>query len=137
MSKNTSGAIQHQVSHVSSAAKSIQAKHQQQARELFDSFNKGDPQAVALFLSKIPEANKVDFRPSLLQARMLVAGDGLIVKRLSLEKLKKEANERLKELKLNLPDALERRDRYNNKQVAELKLADAQFIIARENGLPS
>jgi hypothetical protein len=137
MSQNISGANQHPVSPVSDITKSLQEKHQKQASQLLDDYNKGKPRAIEQFHRSLPESIKPDFRPSMLQARMLVASNGLIVKRLSLEKLKKEAKDLLKELKLHLPDAVSRLETHFGKPIKELKLADAQFIIARENGLQS
>ena len=68
---------------------------------------------------------------------MLVASDNTIPRKLSLEKLKKESKELLKQLKTAEPEALERLEPRLHTKTATLKLADAQYIIALENGLPS
>ena len=128
---------QRQLSAVSTSAKSLQRKHQQQAQQLVDAYNNGDPHAIEKFHSRISEATFPDYKPSLLQARMLVASDNMIPRKLSLEKLKKEAKELLKQLKAAEPESLDRLEKYHHVNIALVKLADAQLIIARENGLSS
>ena len=137
MSKSLSGANQRQLSPLTESIQSTQNKHQQQARQLLDDYNNGDSVAVEKFRLRVPEANHPGFQPTLLQARMLVASDGLIVRRLSLEKLKKEAKDLIKQIKAKLPEAIERLHQHSNKSVNVIQLADAQRIIARENGLAS
>ncbi len=121
----------------SDSVESVRLKHQQQAQQLLDAYNKGDPHAVEKFHRRVPDAASPDYKPSLLHARLLVASDNTIPRRLSLEKLKKESKDLLKQLKAAAPEALERLDPRLHTKAATLKLADAQYIIARENGLPS
>ncbi len=121
----------------SDSVESVRSKHQQQAQRLLDAFNNGDPHAVEKFHSRVADASSPNYKPSLLHARLLVASDNTIPRRLSLEKLKKESKDLLKQLKTGAPEALERLEPRLHKKAATLKLADAQYIIARENGLPS
>ena len=121
----------------SNSVESIRSKHQQQAQQLLDAYNNGDLHAVEKFHSRVADATLPDYKPSLLHARLLVASDKTIPRKLSLEKLKKESKELLKQLKTAVPEALERLDPRFHTKAATLKLADAQYIIARENGLPS
>ena len=138
MSKhNSSSPDAQRVYQLPDAVKALQAKNQQQAEQLLAAYRNGDPQAIAEFQNHHPGAKKPDFNPSLIGARLLVSSSAVIVKRLSLEKLKKEAKDLLKQIKLSVPEALERLKQHHRKQAGEIKLADAQFIIACENGLPS
>ncbi|MDH5693205.1 MAG: DUF1835 domain-containing protein, partial [Gammaproteobacteria bacterium] len=93
--------------------------------------------AIAEFKNRHPLAKDPNYKPSLLHARMLVSSEGTIVKRLSLEKLKKEAKDLLKEIKSGEKEALERVEQHYHKTTEQYQLADTQLIIARENGLPS
>ena len=116
---------------------SVRLRHQQQAQLLLDAYNSGDPHAIEKFHSRVADATSPNYKPSLLHARLLVASDNTIPRRLSLEKLKKESKELLKQLKAAAPEALERLEPRLHVKAVTLKLADAQYIIARENGLPS
>ncbi len=123
---------------LSSHALQKQRENQQQAEALLSAYHAGDPIAIAEFRNRCPDGQDADFEATLLKARMLVSGTPLIVRRLSLEKLKKEAKDLLKALKARSPDALTRLHEHHTKTINdELKLADAQLIIARENGLTS
>ncbi|NOZ53824.1 MAG: hypothetical protein GXP08_11950 [Gammaproteobacteria bacterium] len=80
--------------------------------------------------------------PMLQDARLLlIAGSGVRIKRLSLEKLKKEAKILLKFLKLKRSEAVSRLLQHHPKEtqceLRSVKLADAQCTIARKNGLVS
>ena len=137
MSNLFSGTNLRQLSPLTESIQSTQKKHQQQARQLLDDYNNGDSVAVEKFRRRVPEATHLDFQPSLLQARMLIASDGLIIKKLSLGKLRKEAKDLNKQIKANMPEGIDRLRRHSNKPANIIKLADAQRIIARENGLAS
>ncbi|MBL1275706.1 MAG: hypothetical protein COB30_006440 [Ectothiorhodospiraceae bacterium] len=122
---------------VSNAVKAIQCRHQQQAQQLLEAYNNGDPHAIEKFHSRVPDATAADYKPLLLHARTLVASDNMIPRKLSLEKLKKEAKDLLKQLKNSIPEAVDRLAKHHHANIKLLKLADAQYIIARENGLSS
>lgn len=123
------------------SVKSRLRKHQQQAVALLNAYQRGDAEAIAEFQGRHPDADKPDFQPTLLAARMLTSGRDVRVHKLSLEKLKKEAKDLLKLLKQGDLEAFARRAEHqanrDNNADNPPKLADAQFIIARENGLPS
>jgi len=119
------------------ATKALQAKNQLEAKRLLAAYRNGDPQAIAVFQDRHPEARKPGFNPTLLGARMLVSSSAFIMKRLSLEKLKKEAKDLVKQVSSGDLDARERLSNQHNKHPEECKLADAQLIVARENGLQS
>lgn len=119
----------------SDRVESVRLKHQQQAQQLLDAYNNGDPRAIEKFQNRIADAASPHYKPSLLHARLLVASDNTIPKKLSLEKLKKESKELLKQLKVAAPEALERLEPHLVAKTERLRLADAQYIIARENGL--
>lgn len=121
----------------SDRVESVRLKHQQQAQQLLDVYKNGDPHAIEKFHSRVADAASPNYTPSLLHARLLVASDNTIPKKLSLEKLKKEAKELLKQLKVAAPEAFERLEPHLLAKAETLKLADAQYIIARENGLAS
>lgn len=114
------------------AVKARQSRHQQQAEALLRAYQDGDPAAIAEFRQYHPDGGKPGFTPSLLGARLLVSSSPVAVRRLSLEKLKKEAKELLKALKHNHAEALERATAHLNGARDPFKLADAQRIIARE-----
>ena len=137
MSKTIFGVNERQDLPFSGTVESVRLKHQQQAQQLLEAYNNGDPHAVEKFHNRVADATSPDYKPSLLHARLLVASDNTIPRRLSLEKLKKESKELLKQLKTAAPEALERLEPRLHAKAATLKLADAQYIIARENGLPS
>ena len=137
MSKTIPGVNERQDIPFSDSVGSVRLKHQQQAQQLLDAYNSGDPHAVEKFNSRVADASSPDYKATLLHARLLVASDNTIPRRLSLEKLKKESKDLLKQLKTAAPEALERLEPRLHAKAETLKLADAQYIIARENGLPS
>lgn len=138
MSKQTPGSPRGpHVYQMPGAVKARQTENRKQAERLLAGYRNGDPHAIAEFQNRHPDADDPGFNPSLLEARLLVSGDTAVVKRLSLEKLRKEAKDLLKELRRAEPEALERLRRHHTKSAGELLLADAQLVIARENGLPS
>jgi len=104
-------------------------------------YQQGDAEAVERFKENHPEGKQASFTPTLQDARLLITGSGVRVRRLSLEKLKKEAKTLLKALKEKQPEAVKRLLQHHPKGVSHglnlVKLADAQCIIARENGLTS
>jgi len=118
------------------SVKAQQALHQQQAKTLLAAYFAGDTAALAEF-KRHPDIDKPDFKPTRLDARMLVSSSGIVVRRLSLEKLKKDAKDLFKQIKRGDAEVLSRLAQHHNKPANEIKLADAQLMIARENGLPS
>ncbi len=75
--------------------KAQQALHRQQAKTLLAAYIAGDA-AVQEEFKRHPDIDKPDFQPTLLDARMLVSSSGIVVRRLSLEKLKNDAENLLK-----------------------------------------
>ncbi len=112
-----------------------------EAKQLLAAYRQGDSRAVVQFEENHPQGKETDFIPTLQDARLLISNSGVRLKNLSLEKLKKEAKDLLKALKLNQSEAIARFVQYHPKgqqcNFSELKLADAQCIIARENGFTS
>lgn len=126
------------ISLLSEEARSRQVSNHTKAKVLFDAYNAGEAWAIAEFRDNHPQGKDPDFTPTLLQARMMVSGSTTQVRRLSLEKLKKEAKELLKHAKAGNSEALMRFEQHPRvDRLIEFKLADAQLVIARENGLPS
>ena len=117
------------------------AKNLAQAETLLAAYFSGDANAIARFQNNHPQGQADGFVPTLQDARLIVSAASTEVRRLSLEKLKKEAKDLLKGWKANHPDALERyqqnHPQASDKLTSPLKLADAQWVIARENGMPS
>ncbi|MCF6255652.1 MAG: DUF1835 domain-containing protein [Gammaproteobacteria bacterium] len=111
------------------------------AEQLLSAYQQGDAEAVERFKENHPEGKQAGFTPTLQDARLLITGSGVRVRRLSLEKLKKEAKTLLKALKEKQPEAVKRLLQHHPKGVSHglnpVKLADTQCIIARENGLAS
>jgi len=126
---------------LSISAKERYQQNLEQAEQLLAAYQQGDSYAVAQFEDDHPQGKGSDFTPTLQDARLLISGKGVRVKRLSLEKLKKEAKDLLKALKENQPEAVarlvQRHPKGQQRDFSELKLADAQCIIAREKGLTS
>lgn len=131
------GADKRLASFAAASLESTRHAYQQRAQALLNAYNNGDPQTVEKFHTAIPNAKQPGYTPTLLHARLLVASSRTIPKRLSLEKLKKEAKDLLKQLEDDSPDALMRLEEHRSTSKSNIKLADAQFIIARENGLSS
>ncbi|VAX03723.1 hypothetical protein MNBD_GAMMA19-1134, partial [hydrothermal vent metagenome] len=73
------------------------------AELLLSAYQQGDAEAVERFKENHPEGKQAGFTPTLQDARLLITGSGVRVRRLSLEKLKKEAKTLLKALKENQP----------------------------------
>jgi len=114
------------------------------AQALLSEFQAGNEQALKTFEERHPKGKDKDFSPTLLDARLLVSRDRFHQQNLNLEQLKKNAKQLLKWLKKGTDDATQRLNRHHPKaktliESIELsyKLADAQLIIARENGLGS
>ncbi len=122
---------------LSESTLALREHHKQQAEQLLEAYHHGDEAAVSEFRQRIPGAQSPDFVPTLLHARLLVSSSGLKVKNPSLEKLKKDAKDLLKALKSGQAAAFERWAKHHNKTPNEVKLADAQLIVARENSFIS
>jgi len=124
--------------------KSVETRYHQnleQAKQLLAAYQQGDRNAAVKFEEHHPLGKQPGFNPNLQDARLLTSAGTVRAKRLSLEKLKKDSKALLKALKTNQPQALDRLVQHHPKgqdcDVKALKLADAQCIIARENGLAS
>ena len=117
------------------------AKNLAQAEILLAAYLSGDANAIARVQNNHPQGQEDGFSPTLQDARLIVSAASTRVHHLSLEKLKKEAKDLLKALKWGNLDALERfQHNHPNAQemsTSALKLADAQWVIARENGMTS
>ncbi len=118
------------------SVKARQALHHQQAKALLAAYFANNATALAEF-KRHPGIDKPDFQPTLLDARMLISSSGIVARRLSLEKLKKDAKNLFKQIKRGDTEALTRLMRHHNKPVDEVKLADVQRVIGHENGLSS
>jgi len=121
---------------LSEAAKQRQIEHHQKSLALLSAYHAGDPEAVKEFRERAIGGKEPDFEATLLKARMLVSSRTTKVHRLSLEKLKKEAKDLYKQFKASAPEAIGRFEQHHPRfaEKTELKLADAQLVIARENG---
>lgn len=122
---------------ITDAVRNLREQHKQQAEVLLNAYHNGDPYAIEQFKRRVSGAELTNFEPTLLQARMLVSSNSLKVKKLSLEKLKKNAKDLLKALKIGDSNAIKRLAIHHSKLPSDIKLADAQLIIARENGFES
>lgn len=114
-------------------------RHQRDAETLLESYNNGDDAAVALFKERHPDSAKPDFKPTLVDARLLVSRDSFHLQDLTMERLKREAKRLLKLIKNGEDEGVYRLHANHPKweQIKNIKLADAQWVIARELGLPS
>ena len=124
---------------LSDTAKQRQIEHHQKALALLNAYRAGDPEAVKEFRERAIGGKEPDFEATLLKARMLVSSRTTKVRRLSLEKLKKEAKDLFKQFKASAPEAVVRFKQHHPRfaEKTEFKLADAQVVIARENGSSS
>lgn len=101
-----------------------------------NAYHADEPEAVKEFRERAIGGKEPDFEATLLIARMLVSSRTTKVHRLSLEKLKKEAKDLFKQFKVSTPEATGRFKQHHPRfaEKTEFKLADAQLVIARENG---
>ena len=117
------------------------ARNRRRAEKLLADFRRGDPAAITFFRQNHPQGQEPDFQPELIDARIVTVSDTVQAKPLSLETLKKRAKRLLKAWRAGELDAISRAesifatDRLPMPEHA--RLADAQFIIARELGLKS
>jgi len=141
MSNKRIDSLSEQPSGVSRSAKARYQHNFEQAEQLLAAYQQGDAKAIAQFVDHHPLGQQPGFTPSLQDARLLVSAGSVRVKRLSLEKLKKDSKDLLKTLKASRPEAIARFKLHHPKglprDVITLKLADAQCVVARENGLAS
>ncbi len=121
---------------LSDAAKQRQIEHRRKALALLNAYHAGDPEAIKEFRERAIGGKEPNFEATLLKARMLVSSRSTKVHRLSLEKLKKEAKDLFKQCKAFAPGAIGRFKKHHPRfaEKTEFKLADAQLVIARENG---
>jgi len=109
------------------------------AKQLLADYQLHDSKAVTRFKENHPQGNDLNFVPTLQDARLIISGKSVRLKRFSFEKLKKEAKDLLRALKTNESEAVVRLEYHPKglRDVNVLKLADAQCIIAGENGFVS
>lgn len=123
------------------SAQSDRARNRRRAEKLLADFRRGDPVAITLFRQNHPQGQEPDFQPELIDARIVTVSDAVQAKPLSLETLKKRAKRLLKAWRAGEGDALARAEVIFTADrlpaPTEARLADAQFIIARELGLKS
>jgi len=129
---------------------SAQQRHQensQQAQRLLDAYSAGDATVMSLFHQYIAASKTPHYQPSSQDAQLVAAWQSMKVRRPNLEKLRKDAKRLLKQLRTDtsLADhqqALARVRAHHplgvNKQaldkpIENFKLADAQWVIARES----
>jgi hypothetical protein len=126
---------------ISTSAKTRYQQNLAQAEQLLSAYQQGAPKAIAQFEEHHPQAKQPGFTPTLQDARLLISASGVRIKKLSLEKLKKEAKDLLKALKENQLETTARLHQHHPKgpqlDSTTVKLADAQCVIAHENGLAS
>ncbi|MDH5545955.1 MAG: DUF1835 domain-containing protein [Gammaproteobacteria bacterium] len=115
----------------------LRNSNQEKAVSLLNRYFAGDAGAIAQFRRHHPLASNTDFKPELIDARMLVSSEPMRIKKLSLEKLRKDAKKLLRQVKSSSPEVLKRIMQYHTKSPEQYKLADAQLVIAKENGLAS
>lgn len=117
-----------------------QQQHLLAAKKLFELYQQGDPKTIELLSQRYPELGSGS-SISLFDVRMYVARESTLMQRLSLEKLKKDAKRLLKAINAGKAEAILRlqqfHPRYQQLVSTEIKLADAQLVLARENALPS
>ena len=75
------------------------AKNLAQAETLLAAYLSGDANAIARIQNNHPQGQEDGFVPTLQDARLIVSAASTKVRRLSLEKLKKEAKDLFKRLK--------------------------------------
>ncbi len=135
MSHNNDTIVGHLASH------ELYQSNLENAKQLLKDYFEGRSSAIEQFKENHPFGKQADFTPNLQDAHLLIAGKNVRIKKLSLEKLKKEAKDLLRAIKSQSPTAITRiknnHPRGENCQLYTIKLADAQSIIARENGLSS
>ena len=141
MSKKSTGSLDAQPSVLSDPSNQRYQKNLVEAEQLLAAYQRGEQSAVSQFEERHPQGKKVGFKPTLQDARLLVSGRRIRATRLSLEKLKKEAKDLVKQLKAGHAEAIDRLFQFHPKgskcDFRTAKLADAQSIIARENGFGS
>ena len=121
----------------------LYAEHLKSAELLLKAYHSGEATAIKQFEQHHPQGQDSSFVPNLQDARLIVSRRSTRVNKLSLEKLKKNAKSLLRQLQSNNPTALDRFQRFHPKSedgsltITNTKLADAQLVLARENGLPS
>ncbi|NRB42019.1 MAG: hypothetical protein HRU20_26695, partial [Pseudomonadales bacterium] len=117
---------------------SQQQRHMVDARQLLALYFTGDLDTVARFKERHASI-ETGYVPTLLDAHVLVAGTGMQMQRLSLEKLKKDAKRLLKRLRAEDSAAWLMMRQFHpasdGLDVASVKLADVQLVLARSNAL--
>ncbi|MDV7340536.1 DUF1835 domain-containing protein [Terasakiella sp. A23] len=126
-----------------------QSSHQNQfdlsleAELLLEDIRQQDPIALNALKENHPLGGRDDFTPTLQDARMVVMRQNLSSRKLSLDKMKKEAKSLLKAVKAKQPLALMRvkdihpKIKNKTRSLIELTLADMHHILALENGFDS
>jgi len=123
---------------------SAQQRHQknlQQAQLLLESYHLGDAATLSLFHQYIAVSQAQGYQPSQQDAQLVAAWQSMKVRQPNLEKLRKNAKGLLKQLRTdastaNHQQALARLRVHHphgfDKPLGDFKLADAQWVIARE-----
>lgn len=115
--------------------------NKRRAKKLLSAYRNGDSDAVRCFKERHPRGKDSDFVPQLIDARVVTVSDAVRPRRLLLEPLKKQAKHLLREWRGGNEETLKRvTDIHPKTRIPapdQAKLADAQFIIAREQGLAS
>jgi len=142
------------VSFAVSAKISAQQRHKQnlqQAQLLLETYHLGDAATLSLFHQYIAVSKTQGYQPSQQDAQLVAAWQSMKVRRPNLENLRKQAKRLLKQLRLDTAhadyqQALGRVRTHHplgvNKQgidkpLENFKLADAQWVIARESHFDS
>jgi len=115
----------------------------EKAATLLNDFQKGVDEAVLIFKEFHPAYQNSNFTPTLQDARVAIMRHSMSRKKLSLERLKREAKNLLKAIK-SQDGETESRFRQGHRKVKsglrtldQITLADCHFLLARENGFES
>jgi len=137
------------VSFAVTAKTSAQQRHWQnlqQAQRLLDAYHDGDAGVMDLFHQYIALSKTPGYQPSQQDAQLVAGWQSMKVTRPNLEKLRKLAKRLLKQLRMDATQtdhqqALARVRAHHpdgiNKPLETFKLADAQWVVARESHFAS
>lgn len=111
------------------------------AEKLLEAYRQGDTVAIRHFTEHHPRGKDPGFTPTLIDARLMVMGDNVRPRRLRLAPLKKQAKRLLKAWASADAETLQQVAVYYPGGAAPApslaKLADAQLVVARQQGLES
>ena len=116
-------------------------RNQEKAKQLLAAYHEGDQTTINIFRKLVKGAKQDGYSPSVQEARAIVSRQSTHVPKLHLGKLKKDAKDLLKNLKVRESQACLLLQDYHPKaehvDAENCQLSDAQLILARTLGLPS